>query len=332
VGGRSYDEVAAAGAEVLIRPIAVFGAVLAAVTLSACGGSVATRSSRVADARARAVDHGSSRFEITYELPDGAPLGGQTEMKGEIDYARGVGRLRVLYNGELAQEMIFAGTRTYVRMPMLAQYLGTSKEWVTFSREEDDQLDVVSFVGGPTDVSDPSKVLEFLLGTSGELRQVGSEDVRGVSTTHYRGAIDMEKVIERAPADERADLRDDLDLLGEDGFPKAIPFDAWIDDDGLARRVRLELVPGETGGAETIEFYDFGVTVDAQPPAASEVLSDEEFAKLIEQHQGDDQRCDDSDPPETETTTTPGGGIEASAYACLQVEGTGEPPKDDGDK
>ena len=318
---------ATAGAEVLIRPLALCGVATAALILSACGGSVATRSSRVADARARAVDAGTSRFEITYESSE-LPADVEVELAGEIDYVHGVGRLRFGYKDNVYEEIIFTGKRMYVRMPSLAKYLGTTKEWTSYENDDDDDaLNVVSFVGGPTQIRDPSKVLEFLLGTSGEIRQVGTEEVRGVPTTHYRGAIDIEKVIDRAPAGERAALREELELLGEDGFPKTIPFDVWIDDDGLARRVRLELAPGKTGGAETIEFYDFGVAVDVQPPDPSEVLTDEEFAKLMEQHAGESEACDDTASDDTKTTTNSESGGVFRLCATAVAEGESEADK-----
>ena len=318
---------AAAGAEVLIRTVAWGCAAVGVLALTGCGGTVGARSSRISSASARAADEGSSRFEITYDFPRMADAAKVPTLTGEMSYVTGVGELRYEFGGKVFQEIVFDGKRTYMRMSSLAKYLGTTKEWVRVDNGDDEpSIDVVSFVGGPAQVRDPSKVLEFLLGTSGEIDEVGSDAVRGVPTTHYRGAIDMERVIERAPADQRADLRDELEALSEDGFPKTIPFDIWIDDDGLARRVRLELASGDTGGSETIEFYDFGVAVDVQPPAPSEVLTDEEFAKLMEQHQGESQDCDDSKDADTKPSTSGESGV-----VDLCVVATGE-EQAEGDK
>jgi hypothetical protein len=62
------------------------------------------------------------------------------------------------------------------------------------------------------------------------------------------------------------------------GIDAKIPFQIWIDDEGLPRRQRItmdfgDLVPG-AGDAQmemTVDYSAFGEPVDVEPPNASEV-------------------------------------------------------------
>jgi len=130
--------------------------------------------------------------------------------------------------------------------------------------------------------SDPSQFLAYLEGVSAGVKKVGSEPIRGVDTTHYSASIDLRKAVARADAPES--LRDDLkNLFGNsDGPAAAIPADVWVDNDGLARRIKLQLDFGDFAGADaetgdlptmtiSLDLYDFGVPVNVEAPPADEV-------------------------------------------------------------
>jgi hypothetical protein len=130
--------------------------------------------------------------------------------------------------------------------------------------------------------SDPSKFLAYLESVSAGVKKVGSDTIRGVDTTHYAASLDLAKAINRA--DVPPALRDEIkNLFGRAGAPSAMPADVWVDDNGFARRIKLQLdlgafmgnAPGAGGKLPSItvsmDLYDFGVPVHVQAPPADQV-------------------------------------------------------------
>ena len=131
--------------------------------------------------------------------------------------------------------------------------------------------------------SDPSKFLAYLETVSNGVKKVGTDLIRGIETTHYAATLDLGKAVNRA--DMPASLRDELrELFNGDSF-SAIPADVWVDEDGIARRIRLQLdlgdliedLPGVSEDAPamtmtmSMDLYDFGVPVHVVAPPASDV-------------------------------------------------------------
>jgi hypothetical protein len=115
------------------------------------------------------------------------------------------------------------------------------------------------------------------------VEQVGEEDVRGVHTTHYSGSYTLEDALAALPADQQDKARRAFDSFGlpEDAKTQPIPFDAWVDDEGLVRRIESsfdpsalapEGTPAPVGKTTTrLEFFDFGTPVDFEVPSDDEV-------------------------------------------------------------
>ena len=57
--------------------------------------------------------------------------------------------------------------------------------------------------------------------------------------------------------------------------------EAWIDEQGLPRRVRVPY-GGETDPAAVADLFDFGVSVDVEAPPADDILTEEAFSKLMD--------------------------------------------------
>jgi hypothetical protein len=117
---------------------------------------------------------------------------------------------------------------------------------------------------------DPTSPLESLQAAFGDVEDLGRDDVRGGSGTHYRVKLD----VDRAMADHRDYLSDLTDVQLEairamDGTP----IDVWLDDDGriLKEQFRMDM-PGGLGRAYvSIEFFDFGEPVTIEAPPADQV-------------------------------------------------------------
>ena len=120
----------------------------------------------------------------------------------------------------------------------------------------------------------PSGALAFLAGAQDDFAEVGRETVRGVDTTHYRGAISLAEVVASAPD---ADVRKLYERIAE-GAPSGVPADVWVDGDGFVRRIAYESVDIGSGEGRalfttTMELYDLGSDVDVDIPDPDEVLS-----------------------------------------------------------
>jgi hypothetical protein len=156
---------------------------------------------------------------------------------------------------------ILAGTAMYMRIPLLRQTYPTLKPWVKIDLRHlarSGGLDsFLQFGAG----GDPSSVLGYLKGV-GRLDKEGTEEVRGVSTTHYSGTIDVRKLkggeeLRRLTANDK------------------LPVDVWVDDDGYVRREKwkekVDFGNRKTDIDLNLELFDFGTSVQAEPPAASTV-------------------------------------------------------------
>lgn len=234
--------------------------------VSGCGDDNADAVAAVRGAGPKSTDAGSSRLS----LASTTRLGTQNvtfQGEGRFDYAADEGLLDLTLGspggqgGGTIKERIVDGS-LYVALPgrddafyklELAKVAGTS-------------------LGSSTD---PAAAVAALQGVSGEVEVVGKEQVRGDETTHYRGQLDVKKAIDAAPAPVKTQLNA---TLGRSGAT-TVPFDAYVDDEGRLRRYVQELqgqAGPQAGGQKvqtttTLEFFDFGVPVDVQPPPAAQV-------------------------------------------------------------
>ena len=172
--------------------------------------------------------------------------------------------------------LVLDGATLYVKLPVLRQLNPRLKPWLKMNLEQSAQAQGVDFSaflafgqGG-----DPSQILEYLRG-SGGVKKVGSDRVRGVSTTHYTATIDLKKVAKQAPARVRAQVRRAIDSIIRLTGQKTLPVDAWLDGQGRVRRIKyrqkLTLGSKRTEVAQAMELYDFGTPVVIQIPPRDEV-------------------------------------------------------------
>lgn len=129
--------------------------------------------------------------------------------------------------------------------------------------------------GGEIGQSDPKGSLDALRGAKGDVKRVGTEKVRGTSTTRYRVSIDEEQAVNSAPEEQRAEVRNSIGALGSG----TIPADVWVDGKGRLRKVRLRIAASSsrTKGSVAFEYFDLGSPVNVQAPPASEVVDFEEL-------------------------------------------------------
>jgi hypothetical protein len=273
----------------VVRSLAFLAAALTLLGVSACGGGTsapATPQAAVVQAADRTSDAGSSRasFEITMTglAPEPLTMTGEGIFDSQARKGRLTMDLSALGAGsgqDLGEaEMIFDDFVVYMKFPFLSEQQGGLKEWLRFDirelgKEQGFDLGQLSQLNQ----NDPSQELQYLRAASEDVEELGKEEVRGVETTHYRMTIDLRKVVDQAPEEQREQLRAQIDQIVEQSGIQMVPTEVWIDDEGLARRMQLtyegmRLAPGQEGDMTmTMELFDFGVEVDVQPPPANNV-------------------------------------------------------------
>jgi hypothetical protein len=252
----------------------------AAITALLTNGHAPSAQAAVRRAARRTLEAGSSRFTIKQSFTGvvHAPAP-DLEEEGIMDYRRHRGSVR---DSLFGFEEIYDGDTVYFNWPSLMTWLPKDKPWLR-STESDDPFDPEAKA-----LRDPTRLLHFLRSTSIDVRRVGTEAIGGAQTTHYEGTLDLQKIVDQAPADERPLLQDDLDFMKQD-TATTISYGLWVDASDITRRLRID--GGDGRSFETIDFFDYGVTVDVQPPPQSQILSDDEFAALMMQH-ANDSGCD----------------------------------------
>jgi hypothetical protein len=177
-------------------------------------------------------------------------------------------------------EVVQDGATGYVRFPALDGQLPEGKTWVRSSKGGKaggfDFDEVEQFAR-----SDPRELLDSLRAVTGEVETVGVEELRGVDTTHYHAVIDPAELAALAPRDQHSSQSLVDQITARSGLG-AIPVDVWIDDDGLVRKLSLELSATQAGASQpseaslSFELWDYGERVEIPLPPASQVV--DEFA------------------------------------------------------
>jgi hypothetical protein len=252
---------------------------------------VLTSASRAADAK-------TARFEFTMSIPGpNGPL--NLIAKGASDSSVPLMGLDMdmasiipgTPPGGATVSTIFDGKAVYMRFPEeLAAGLPGGKVWArldlaTLSSQAG--IDVAALTA-QFNSSDPLANIALLTGAAGEITEVGTEDVRGVSTRHLKMTVDLQKASEQlaskisGPAAER--LKAAVTQAATTVGVTTLPIEAWIDADGLPRRLSYEMdlskakVPGAEDAAATgtakvsMEFYDFGKDVNVAIPPLDQTI------------------------------------------------------------
>lgn len=247
------------------------GVVLALLALvpvvTGCGGD-ALALDPVAEAAAKTRDISSARFVMVLKARD---QDGPLTMRGpgEIDDHGRLMHMRVTMprrqvglrgGGNVEFEMILAGKSYYYRGGPFAD-LTVGKKWV---RVRDDQA--------PPDLgqNDPGAMLDYLRATS-DVTEVGDGSVRGVPTTHYRARIQLDRAAELAPPEAKRRVEQAVTRLQSLGVEE-IPLEAWVDGEGLVRRITMNWHPQAGSIVMTLELFDFGQEIGLKIPPASQTI------------------------------------------------------------
>jgi hypothetical protein len=180
-----------------------------------------------------------------------------------------------LPSGHLRMEEIFKSSAVYVGSPLLAGKLPGGAHWMRLDLAGLGQaagLNLQQLAGGQ---SNPAQLLEYLKASGGAVTVVGHELVRGVPTTHYRGAVDLGKAADVLPSTSRAQLRAALAKVIAQAGLSSLPVDVWVDAHRLVRRMTIVLsLPA--GGQKLqmrldLDLFGFGPTQPVALPPQGDV-------------------------------------------------------------
>jgi hypothetical protein len=243
---------------------------------------IAAAADRIDAADALAMD-----FTMTMSI-GGQALSGSGSAVGASDGSRM--RMQMRYDAfpglpeGFEMEMILADGVMYMATSTLAAMGAPSgafdgKDWVSID------LDAVapayeSLADLGTGPNDPSQSFAYLQGAS-DVELVGTEDLDGETTTHFRGTLDLERALAELPADARAELREAMQQLQTQFSADSMPFDVWVDGDGLIRRMsyRIEGSAEQAFSLEmTMDITDYDADLDFDVPAPGDVVDVSDLA------------------------------------------------------
>jgi hypothetical protein len=108
-----------------------------------------------------------------------------------------------------------------------------------------------------------------------EPQPVGEATIDGVTTTHFRTTVDNRRRMRRQ-LEEGGWKAERIDAYLAHRRPSELSVDVWVDDAGVARRVRERT----EGLVTTSDYSDFGHQEVIVPPPAAEVVEEDEWMRI----------------------------------------------------
>lgn len=197
----------------------------------------------------------------TFNFESVSGTAGQSQtMSGQARFSDDGMEMKASSTGAQAMELILLGQAMYMK----SAELGTGDTWIKIDLSDPDSL--FGMIGKATD---PELMFEAMQSPK-LLELVGTEDVDGVATNHYRITMDPSQYL--AAMEFPAAMADML--------PKELVTEMRIDADNLPRKFTQTIeVPSAAGGAATSSttegtYSDFGTDVEIEAPPADEVTED----------------------------------------------------------
>ncbi|GAA2644471.1 LolA-like protein [Nonomuraea recticatena] len=158
---------------------------------------------------------------------------------------------------------VLQGDTVYLRVEALNKMLGATKPWIKVPLNEAAGGDASKYLDQVQqfDLANVTK----LVTASQNVKQVGTEAVGGVDTTHYSGTFPVDAAVQQLPADKQEQAKQHMSEL------KNVTFDIWVGADGLPRK--LAMTGAEKGATfnANLFFKGFNEPVSIVAPPAEQV-------------------------------------------------------------
>jgi hypothetical protein len=261
-------------------------AVAVAVAVAGCGGASTPAGSVIA--RAADVSDAATGYTVQMSMNEMVPGAGTVQIAGTGAFSR------VSHSGEMTmtvqaagqnlqlQEIILGPTFYVKEPPAVAAKLPGGKPWleVDLSKAGGQYLSTVSSLMSSSSETNPAAFLDYLKAESNQVKDLGQATVAGVTTTHYRATIDLDKAGTGQPASIHAlDQRLLKQLPGKVLDSTDLPADVWIDASHRVREMNftMKVIPNSLN--ETIPISvnvimtGYGPQATPTPPPASQTLN-----------------------------------------------------------
>jgi hypothetical protein len=144
-----------------------------------------------------------------------------------------------------AMEMVLVDGKAYMSMP------GVTPPGKFFAVDEDDPA-----FGSLDDGLSPTDSFDAFEAGLEQVDELGTEDVDGESTTHYRLDVDAKSALEATGQS------------AVPGLPETLTYDVWLDADDRMRRITYELAGTEL----TMDMTEWGEPVTITAPDAADLV------------------------------------------------------------
>jgi hypothetical protein len=239
-----------------------------------------------------AAETGRMRMTMTISGSDGSQsMDASVTAEGEFDNVNQRSRMEMDFGDFLAQmaestgesvpsEMaalqlvqIIDGTNLYMKFEGAA-IPGMPAGWISMDAS---QVAGQSGLGGQGmgspfgSLDGPQGFLAGMQETGATVDAISDDTYEGEDVTRYEGTLDLEAAV--AAADPEA--RKQLEKAFSQFEIEPMPFVAWVDEDGMVRKMDLDMSIAADGMSMdmtmSMELFDLGSPVDIQVPAPSEV-------------------------------------------------------------
>jgi len=249
-------------------------ALLTAGTLAGCGGGSSKTTATVpASAIKLAAFHSSKVAGFKIAIDGKVSADGQNVSlsgSGAFDTASKRMQMSVNAAGVSIDELLDA-TTLYIKIPGGEATFGTP--WASVDLKAISPAAASSLSGGSSGGTDPSQMLALLKAT-GTVTQAGSEDVRGVSSTHYHVIVDLDRALAKQPPATRASLQKFIKTYEQSAGSHTLPMDVFVAS-GRVTRLSFAMdvctAAGKATTAISMDLYDYGPQNVADPPPADQV-------------------------------------------------------------
>jgi len=241
---------------------ATFLLLLVPLAAAGCGGSKAKNANSaspldaVRSAAQKTEQSGSAHLSLTAKVVAG---GQNVDLKGDgaFDVKAHDGSLNATFDASALSgtiQEVQKGTDLYLKSDLFALALPAGKTWIKLDLAKAAKSRGVNLQA--LLAQDPSASLKALQALRSATK-IGTEQVGGVATTHYRAQIDTSK------------------LSGASSLPSAGTYDVWVGDDGYIHRVEAVVSAGKTSSGNvnatvTTDLSSFGSKVNVTVPPSGE--------------------------------------------------------------
>jgi len=251
----------------------ILGAIAGALVLvtAGCGGSggggnAAKPTNAIEAAALKTSQIGSVRADFALSSSAGVSGTGSGVFNGKDRSAQVT--MNVTENGkQVAVDTVIVGNTIYLRSPLISARLPGGKQWVKLDLRKAAKAGNVDLGSLLSTNPTPGGALAYLQGSTA-IKKLGTENVGGVPTTHYRVVVDLQKAADHASGSDKEALEQAIKSTGT----TTVPADVWVDSHGYVRKIDYHLHVSGGSGDLTMELHDFGPPVPITAPGTNEVV------------------------------------------------------------